>query len=143
MNLNKHWTSNTRLLSTGFVMLNQSTMQPYHALYWGPVHQNDTATPKSTNELKNMFTNLFYTILRLCSTQKLITVSNYINMCASRTTVRSKVVIVSSVRELHNIMVSTPEQGGPKESIESEDNIIISDSNLRNILLPQIKNIIA
>ena len=45
-----------------------------------------------------------------------------------------------SVRELHNIMVSTPEKGGLKEARDSDNNIIISDSILRKILPPQIKN---
>ena len=46
-----------------------------------------------------------------------------------------------SDRECHNIMVSPPEEGGFKESSDTENNFIISDSTLRNILSPQQKNI--
>ena len=44
-----------------------------------------------------------------------------------------------SVQELINIMVSTPEEGGPKEARNEVNDIIISDSTLRNILPPQLK----
>ena len=40
-------------------------------------------------------------------------------------------------------MVRSPEEGGIKEARETEDNIIISDSILRNILPPQIKKMTA
>ena len=46
-----------------------------------------------------------------------------------------------SVIELHNIKVRLPEEGGFKEARDAEDNIIVSDSTLRDILLPQLKNI--
>ena len=36
-------------------------------------------------------------------------------------------------------MVSPIEEGGLKEAREKDDNIIISDTNLRNILPPQVK----
>ena len=45
-----------------------------------------------------------------------------------------------SVQEIHNIMVSPPEEGGLKESRDKDNNIIISDSTLINIIPPQIKN---
>ena len=45
-----------------------------------------------------------------------------------------------SVREIHNSMVSRPEVDGLKEARDEENNIIISDSTLRNILPPQLKN---
>ena len=38
------------------------------------------------------------------------------------------------VRELHNKMVSPPEEGGLKEARYADNNIIISNSNLRKIL---------
>ena len=44
------------------------------------------------------------------------------------------------VRELHNSMVSPPEEGGLKEARDEENNIIISDSTLQNIISPQLKN---
>ena len=44
-----------------------------------------------------------------------------------------------SVWELHNSMVSPPEEGGLKEEIDEDNNIIISDSTLWNILIPQLK----
>ena len=46
-----------------------------------------------------------------------------------------------SVRELHNIMVSLPEEGRLKETIDVDNNITISYSTLHKILAPQLKNI--
>ena len=46
-----------------------------------------------------------------------------------------------SVREIHNSMVSRPEVDGLKEARDEENNIIISDSTLRNIIPPQHKNL--
>ena len=45
-----------------------------------------------------------------------------------------------SVRELHNITLIPPEEGGLKEERYSYTNTIISASNLRNNLQPQLKN---
>ena len=44
-----------------------------------------------------------------------------------------------SVIELHNILVSDPNDGGLKEARDDENNIIISDSTLRSLLPPQLK----
>ena len=44
-----------------------------------------------------------------------------------------------SVRELHNRLVSDAENGGLKEAIDEDDNIIISDSTLCSLLPPQLK----
>ena len=46
------------------------------------------------------------------------------------------------VRELHNNIVSEEDNGGLKEEIYEEDNIIISDSILRSLLPPHFKKII-
>ena len=46
-----------------------------------------------------------------------------------------------SVCELHNRMVSPPEEGGIKEAIYTDSNIIISDSTLRSIIPPQLKKV--
>ena len=43
-------------------------------------------------------------------------------------------------RELQNIMASIQEDCGLKEARYADNNIIISDSTLRNILLPQLNN---
>ena len=43
------------------------------------------------------------------------------------------------VIELNNIMVSSPEEGGIMEAIDSDNNIIISYSTLGNILPHQLK----
>ena len=51
-----------------------------------------------------------------------------------------KLLFQVSVRELNNIMAIPPEEGVLKEAREEEDNIIISDSTLRNILPPQLNN---
>ena len=42
-----------------------------------------------------------------------------------------KLLLQVSVQEIHNIMVSTPEEGGLKEARNAENNIIISDSTLQ------------
>ena len=41
---------------------------------------------------------------------------------------------------MHNIMVIPLEEGGTNDERDTEDNIIIIDSTLRNILSPQINN---
>ena len=46
-----------------------------------------------------------------------------------------------SVREVHNSMVSPPEGDVPKEASYQYNNIIISDSTLRNILPLQLKKL--
>ena len=46
-----------------------------------------------------------------------------------------------SVRELHNNLVSDIDNFGLKEARYEENNIIISDSTLRSLLPPQLKNI--
>ena len=41
----------------------------------------------------------------------------------------SKFLLHVLVRELHNSMVSPPKEGGIKEVIDADNNIIISDTN--------------
>ena len=53
-----------------------------------------------------------------------------------------KLLLHVSVIELHHIMVSPPEVGGLKEARDAYNNIIIVDSNVHNILPPQL-NIMA
>ena len=48
-----------------------------------------------------------------------------------------------SFRELHNSLVSDTNDGGLKDDMDEDDNIIISDSTLRSILLPLFKQISA
>ena len=55
----------------------------------------------------------------------------------------SKLLLQVSVRELNNIMVSPPDEGGLKEERDADNNIIISDSTLKSIISPQLKNISA
>ena len=47
------------------------------------------------------------------------------------------------VRELHNSLVSDPNAGGIKDDMDEDDNNIISDSTLRSVLQPQLKQISA
>ena len=47
-----------------------------------------------------------------------------------------KLLLQVSIREVHNSMVSPPEEGGLKESMDEDNNIIIIDSTLLNILSP-------
>ena len=51
-----------------------------------------------------------------------------------------KLLLHVSVRKHHNSMVSHPEEGGLKKVRDEDNNIIISDSPLRNILPHQLKN---
>ena len=44
-----------------------------------------------------------------------------------------------SVRELHNSLVSEPNDGGLKDARDEDYNIIISDPTLRSLLPPQLK----
>ena len=44
-----------------------------------------------------------------------------------------------SVRELNNILVIDPNDGGLKDARDEDDNIIISDYKLRSLLSPQLK----
>ena len=53
----------------------------------------------------------------------------------------TKLLLHVSVLELHNSLVSDTEDGGLKEAIDAENNIIISYSTLRSILPPHFKNI--
>ena len=43
------------------------------------------------------------------------------------------------IRELHNIIVSTPYEGSLKNARDEENNIIISYPTIHNILPPQLK----
>ena len=47
-----------------------------------------------------------------------------------------KLLLHVSVRELHNNLVSKTVDGGLKESIDEDDNIIINDSTLCSLLSP-------
>ena len=50
-----------------------------------------------------------------------------------------KLLLQVSVQELHKSIVSTPEEGGLKESIGADNNIIISDSTLRILSHPNLR----
>ena len=50
-----------------------------------------------------------------------------------------KFLLQVSVRELHNSLVSDPNDGGIKDARDEYDNIIISDSTLRSMLPSQLK----
>ena len=50
-----------------------------------------------------------------------------------------KLLLHVSVRELHNSLVIDTKYGGLKEAMDEENNIIISDSKLRKLLLQQLK----
>ena len=51
----------------------------------------------------------------------------------------SKFLIQVFVRELHNILVSDPNDGGLKDAREEDGKIIISDSTLSSMLPPHLK----
>ena len=48
-----------------------------------------------------------------------------------------------SVRELHNSLVSDPNDGGLKDARDEDGKIIISDSTLRSLFPPQLKQMSA
>ena len=50
-----------------------------------------------------------------------------------------RLLLQVSARKLHNSLVSDPVDGGIKETRDSENNIIISDSTLRSLFPPQSK----
>ena len=54
-----------------------------------------------------------------------------------------KLLLQVSVRELHNSLVSDPQYGGLNDARDEENNIIISDSKLRSLLPPQLKQMSA
>ena len=59
--------------------------------------------------------------------------------CYTKPQLVPKWLLQVSVRELSNILVSDPIDGGLKESRDAENNIIISDFTLRSLLPPQFK----
>ena len=54
-----------------------------------------------------------------------------------------KLLLQVSVRELHNSLVSDPNDGGMKDAREEDGKIIISDYTLRSLLPPQLKQMSA
>ena len=50
-----------------------------------------------------------------------------------------KLLLHVSVRELHNSLVSDPNDGGLKDARYEDGNIIISENTLRSLLPPQLK----
>ena len=54
-----------------------------------------------------------------------------------------KCLLQVSVRELHNSLASDPNDGGIKYARGEDDSIIISDSTLRSLLPPQLKQMSA
>ena len=54
-----------------------------------------------------------------------------------------KLLLHVFVRELHNILVIDPNNGGLKDSRDGDGNIITSDYTLRSLLPPQLKQMSA
>ena len=54
-----------------------------------------------------------------------------------------KLLLQVSVRELHNSLVSDPNDGGLKDARDEDGKSIISDSTLRSLLPPQLKQMSA
>ena len=54
-----------------------------------------------------------------------------------------KLLLQVSIRELHNSLVSDPNYGGLKDAMDEDGKIIISDSTLRSLLPPQLKQMSA
>ena len=53
-----------------------------------------------------------------------------------------KLLLQVSIIELHNSLVSDPNGGGIKDARYEDGNIVISDSTLRSLLPPQLKQIL-
>ena len=53
-----------------------------------------------------------------------------------------KLLLQVFVREIHNSLVSDPNDDGLKDDMDKENNITISDSTLRSLFPPQFKNVI-
>ena len=62
---------------------------------------------------------------------------------SDRTSTFSKIVTSVYVRELHNILVSDPNDSGIKDSRYEDGKVIISDSTLCSLLPPQLKQMSA
>ena len=60
-------------------------------------------------------------------------------LMATKKAISERFLLQVYLRELHNIMLSLPEEGGLKESKDADNNIIIIDSTLRKIIKPQLK----
>ena len=56
-------------------------------------------------------------------------------------TLAPKLLLQLSVRELHNSLVSDPNDGGLKDARDEDGKIIISDSTLCSLLPPQLKKV--
>ena len=54
-----------------------------------------------------------------------------------------KFLLQMSVRELHNSLVSDPNDDGLKDARDKDGKIIISDFTLRSLLAPQLKQMSA
>ena len=54
-----------------------------------------------------------------------------------------KLLLHLSARELHNSLVSDPTDGGLKDTRDADDNIMISDSTLRSLFPPELKQMSA
>ena len=54
-----------------------------------------------------------------------------------------KLLLQLYVRELHKVLVSDTDDGGIKYARGEDDNIIISDSTLRSLFPPQLKQMSA
>ena len=54
-----------------------------------------------------------------------------------------KLLLQVSIRELHNILVSDPNDGGLKDARDEDGNIIICDSTIHLLLPPQLKKMSA
>ena len=55
----------------------------------------------------------------------------------------TKILLQDSVRELHNSLVSDPNDGDMKDARDEDVNIIISDYTLCSLLPPQLKQMSA
>ena len=52
------------------------------------------------------------------------------------------ILLQFSIRELHNNLVSDADNGGLKEAIDEDNNIIISNSTLRHYCHPNLKHVV-
>ena len=110
----KLWKSNLRLLSSGYVLLNKRVMQLEMAVFCGPIYQRGGEIKESMKGSKNSL-QLDYTTSSGCAVPNRKLLSNSINLRSSGETVSSKILFHLLVREIHNSIVSQPEEGGINE----------------------------
>ena len=119
------------------MLINQSEKQPDLSICCGPVFQRGGDIQNQPIGQKS----LYNCILQHFQVVQSPIANDFLNLSIGdqmEPQLVPKLLLHVSTIELHNIMLSPPEEGGLKEARNEHNNIIISDSTLRNILTPQL-----